>query len=126
MGMRAFVIGVSVVTVALAAMMISGTGGPGDSRTAPPGGVVLSAVPGCVPDVRELAQPWRRDDLERALIGKTTYEVCFKLGSPRSSNKSGSSEYWYYGGVSLDDRSGKPDNQIQVVFEDGRVERVNF
>lgn len=126
--MRTFAIIVGVITVAVAVLMIKG--GPGASgpaaEDAPPGAVVLSAVPRCVPDHKTLPAPLPRAQLEAEILGKSTYETCFRIGAPRSSSKSGDTEYWYYGGITMDDRSGRPDNSIQVIFEDGVVARVNF
>lgn len=119
--MKAFAIIVGTVTAGLLYLLASGL----PARDSPASVVSLRASPGCVPDIKE-RRPWARGDLERELSGRTTYEVCMRVGAPRSTSKLGEREFWYYRDISIDPHTGQADRNVQVVIDGGKVESVNF
>lgn len=70
--------------------------------------------------------PHTRNEVKAFLIGKTKEQVKKYYGPPRSTSQFGTREYWYYGGISYDEISEKEDKSVQIVFENGRVDHVNF
>jgi hypothetical protein len=67
-----------------------------------------------------------RADFEAKVLGKTADEVLAAVGRPDSTQEgTGRSPVWYYKNRTVDPVTGKTDWMIQVVFADGRVDRVN-
>lgn len=67
-----------------------------------------------------------RDEFKAAVMWKSSDDVIKAVGKPRRTSESGTSSYWYYDGVSKDEITGKTDHNVQVIFEDGLVKRINF
>jgi outer membrane protein assembly factor BamE (lipoprotein component of BamABCDE complex) len=85
-----------------------------DKPTAPGG---QAATPTVVPT---------REEFRAKVMGKTPDEVITAVGKPDSTQESGGNQNWYYEKRSRDPITGNVDRSAQVVFEGGRVVRVNF
>jgi hypothetical protein len=71
------------------------------------------------------SEPISRDLFSIIAEGADAKAMKAMFGIPEST-QSGSSDLWYYRGASYDPVTGKTDWTAQVVFESGRVVRVNF
>jgi len=69
---------------------------------------------------------YHRADLRYILADQNPEEVKLIIGKPDRSSESGESMYWYYDNISYDKHSESIDNNMQVVFRDGTVAKLNF
>lgn len=69
---------------------------------------------------------YTREEFRKLVVGLTPDEVIAKVGRPYATQDSGSEPMWYYNGLARDPVSGKVDTFIQVIFKDGKVDRVNY
>jgi outer membrane protein assembly factor BamE (lipoprotein component of BamABCDE complex) len=68
-----------------------------------------------------------RDEFRTKIMGKTADEVIALIGKPDTTqDHGGGDQNWYYDHVSRDPVNGKTDTSVQVIFENGRVVKVNF
>lgn len=64
---------------------------------------------------------WDREDLKKAVIGKTTEEVKAVLGVPDKTSEADNAKYWTYFEVSRDPVTGKTDKSTTLFFSNGRT-----
>lgn len=69
---------------------------------------------------------YTRDEFRKLVVGKTPDEVIAAVGRPDSTQDSGRDPTWYYDSRTRDPVSGKIDFHAQVIFQDGKVVRVNY
>lgn len=79
---------------------------------------------------RDPVKTMTRQEFNAAVIGKTPDEVLQTVGKPDSTSTAYVYEFWYYTDHSpaviiLDPVTGQRETQVQVVFEKGRVTKVN-
>lgn len=71
---------------------------------------------------------YTREDFARLVDGKSEDEVLKLVGRPdktQEPDRIGRS-FWYYNHITRDTISGKLDSSVQVVFQNGVVDTVNF
>ncbi|VTR92541.1 unnamed protein product [Gemmata massiliana] len=71
----------------------------------------------------EAKKVYSRDEFRQAILNKNQDDVIALIGKPNRTTESG---YWYYADIVKDPISGKLEDNIQVVFEHGKVVRVNY
>jgi predicted Zn finger-like uncharacterized protein len=69
---------------------------------------------------------YTRDEFRRLVIGKTPNAVTMAVGKPDDTQNLSASVVWYYDRITTDPATGKADAQAQVIFENGKVVRVNY
>lgn len=69
---------------------------------------------------------YTRAEFTKLVVGKTQAEVIQAVGKPDSTSESGGRVWWYYSNTTTDPITGKTDQSIQLVFEDGKVSEVNY
>ncbi len=91
------------------------------------GGLVFARTPAATnAPAAPAAKPLTRGEFDRLVVGKTADEVLAAVGKPdQTQSGTGGSEVWYYRNRTVDEVTGKTDFSAQVVFERGRVNRVN-
>ncbi|HJZ92362.1 MAG TPA: hypothetical protein VKE40_15910 [Gemmataceae bacterium] len=64
----------------------------------------------------------------KQIVGKTPDEVIAAVGAPDSIQRSGKDidTIWYYNRRTKDPVTGKVDVSVEVIFKDGKVDRVSF
>jgi hypothetical protein len=60
------------------------------------------------------------------VLGRTPEEVTAAVGKPDRMVESGTAVFWYYDGRTTSPATGKPDAKVQVVFQLGRVQEINY
>jgi outer membrane protein assembly factor BamE (lipoprotein component of BamABCDE complex) len=80
---------------------------------------------GVAPPARE-EKVYTREEFRKLIDGRTQDEVLKLIGKPRRTSEVGPYQYWHYDGVTRDVVTGKLDRNVQLVFEGGRVVRMNF
>src|SRR5262249_29600779 len=72
--------------------------------------------------------PIPREDFKKLALRKTKAEVLEALGRPDSTEDLGDGNHksWTYRRRAHDPISGKVDRVTQLIFEDGKVVRINF
>jgi hypothetical protein len=70
--------------------------------------------------------PLDREAFEKAVLGRTPDEVTAAVGKPDGTSEGGRETYWRYEGRTWDPTAGKVDEAARVVFEGGKVARVEF
>lgn len=69
---------------------------------------------------------YTRAEFKKIVVGKTPDEVLKAVGKPTSTQENGDRITWYYDDVTRDPVTEKLDVSVQLVFEFGRVARVNY
>ena len=67
-----------------------------------------------------------RDEIKKAINNKSQEEVIEILGKPDEAQSLGYMDMWYYSGISYDSLTETTDNMVQITFENGRVNMINF
>ena len=67
-----------------------------------------------------------RDEIKEAINNKSKEKALEILGNPEQTQSIGSMEMWYYYGISYDPVTEVYDNMVQITFENGKVDMVNF
>jgi len=67
-----------------------------------------------------------REECREKLLGKTPEEVIAIIGKPDRTMELTSQLTWFYKGMTRDKLTGKPDNRVQITFEDGKVKSITF
>ena len=74
-----------------------------------------------------MGQVQEREDFRRLVMGKTEKEVIDALGEPNiKDEEAGGSKLWIYRNRTINPATGKPDSQVKVRIEDGKVVGVEF
>jgi hypothetical protein len=72
---------------------------------------------------------YTRAEFTKLVMGKTMDEVKAALGKPDTTQERATepdSPTWYYDKVTVDPVTGKKDDSAQVIFEKGKVARINY
>lgn len=121
--------GVPVAAVVLLTLCIGAVSGLGGAVVGfvvganPPTATTPAGVTGVTPD--PVRPTMTRDEFRKAVVGKTPDEVIATVGRPDRTDDLGGIA-WYYRDRTRDPVSLKTDSSAQVVFENGRVVRVNY
>lgn len=78
------------------------------------------------PAVTAAAKKYTRKEFETLVMGKTEDEVLAAVGKPSSTSNNGGALRWYYSDMTIDPVTSKPDVYIQVCFERGKVNLINY
>lgn len=69
---------------------------------------------------------YSRDEFRALIMGKSQDEVIKAVGKPEMTQDLSGDVYWNFSNVTRDSVTGEVDGNVQVVFEKGRVVRVNY
>jgi outer membrane protein assembly factor BamE (lipoprotein component of BamABCDE complex) len=69
---------------------------------------------------------YNRDAFSPLVLGKTEEEVYQIIGKPDSTSEDSESRYWHYRKCTRDPVSKEPDMDVQLVFQDGKVAKINY
>lgn len=69
-----------------------------------------------------------REEFQQAVVGKSLDQVIANVGRPviTQMDNGGRKQRWYYDRVTRDSITGKVDGRVQLIIENGMVEKVNF
>lgn len=67
-----------------------------------------------------------RDTFRHLVYMKSQEEVLKAVGKPDTTQETGGMVIWYYKGITKDPITEKIDYHVQLVFESGKVLRVNY
>ena len=74
-----------------------------------------------------MVQVQERENFRRLVMGKTEKEVIDALGEPNiKDEEAGGSKLWIYRNRTINPATGKPDEKVNIRFEDGKVVGVDF
>ena len=67
-----------------------------------------------------------RGEIQDMLRHAKPEDVIAKFGTPANTQSGYGGDYWYYRNISRDDISGNVDDTVQIVFDNGEVNHINF
>ena len=92
--------------------------------------VALYALCSCTPQQNgsDTQKTYTREEFKQKFTGLSGAFVIQELGNPDSTSEAGGTEYWYYSQVSVDQLTGKLDNNVQLIFDpqSKQVSNINF
>jgi len=69
---------------------------------------------------------YTRDEFRQLVMHQTKNDVLEYLGKPGDTQGVGDMDLWYYDGITYDPITSNTDIRVQLMFQHGRVQNVNF